>query len=153
MQQNSRAILIKTIIRLGVILIFSLLFLAGIEWMKYLLVFYLFILFFGSRISAVYFLILLLTLPFLVYFKKTNVAEYYAIGAYMFLAGEIAAHLAYKKLVFQKIFLPLKNNKVRAALLSLIFVLILILPSLNLGLENEENIVSNWIVNHKLKLW
>ncbi len=124
----SKLIPIKTILRASILLILILLLLSGIEAIKYFLVFYLFILFFEPKASAVYFLILILILPFLIYFKKNAIAEYYAIGAYLLLSGGIIGHITRKSKLLEKILIPVLNNIICYLAVSLVFVFVLLLP-------------------------
>jgi len=124
----SKSIPIKTILRASILLISIVLLLSEIEAIKYFLVFYLFILFFEPKASAAYFLILILILPFLIYFKKNGIAEYYAIGAYLLLGGGIIGHITRKNKLLKKILMPVLNNTICYLAVSLIFAFVLLLP-------------------------
>ncbi len=121
-------LVIKTTIRVGIILALLTLLKYDIEPAKYLLFFYLFILFFEPKLPAIFCLLLILILPFLIYLKKNDLAEYYAIGAYVFLAGGVISQIVRAKKSLRKILLPILNPIICYIFSVLLFLLIILSP-------------------------
>jgi len=121
-------LILKTAAHLTVLI--ALFFLAQQGWQgaKYLFIFYFFILFLEPRFAGVFLLILIFTLPFLVYKQKLAIAESYATSAFFFLSGATVGHLARIRKNFKKIFFPLAKPAICLFVQIAIFILAVILP-------------------------
>jgi len=64
----------------------------------------------------------------LVYLQKNALAEYYAIGAYVFLGGGIIGYLIREKKILRKILMPITQEKVCHLITFIIFIFILLSP-------------------------
>jgi len=95
---------IKIIIHVAII--FGLIYLCSINFFpaQLVLTIYFLVLFFELKIAAYFFLSFIFLLPFFVYNLRMDIAEHYAISAYIFLSGCVIDALLCRKKIVQDFF-------------------------------------------------